>query len=838
MPPTAPSDLQVTVTSTAELLVEWTDNATDENGYEVRWAGGGDPQYHSSGDLDPGTESYTISGVLPNRLHVVRVDVVDDTGTASVGGELPQEVPFAVGGAEATPRRVDPVPASGWYVEIVTGAGDVHRPTVLADGVEQNPRVDDRPELRLPVPQHDKWTAGAFEGATVRAWQDGTRQPVDRLEDVESRAGGQTEQTVLVCRGGHELVARTQQEWVIEEAHVAARQVIGETSYDANVDDPDATVEENVPLATTSSTTEFEDKLTTTTDDKPLTVAGGATTTQQAAWTTEGEDADQFSGNRTDPTNSDYTGGSSVTVNGDSASGGDDFAEWTFSLDHPIPADAFGVQVRDDDNGDADGAPNFQWSLQHDGGGTYLLDELNASPVGTSLTLGWSDVGNGFYSGGDGYTGPDLPTGTYTLRVDVTDSEGILDGFTYAVDVVCPYDTRYGPFTFDNQVHEPGGHLDGPETRPASVRAAFAEERAVRSVAVGAVDTEFDDVSNEQALRLSNDRGETFATASNTRSFEHDFDDLGPSLIFQVDIGRYGQRDTATPRTGFKSQSLQSYGLRADLDDTPLVLDLSVDTSRLDALQQLAERGNAIFEFRRSDAGGSVEWTQPGQRVSDRDPAIAQYRGSKRFGRIVERAIVYGGAVPVNGEAVTASVGSSVDLAESRLIEGSETVRDAATNQKYQRNEDYKMDYSAGRLLATGRGDIGDGSSLAVGYSWRPQNSYTAEGVSDPPAERELTRTISGLVSDRACGFAARSLVDELQTPGYEAEVVLPTDETGWSVIEAVNPPDVPTGGQALHVREVVNTPDQTVLTLGNRQSISDLVASIQQQVGDIRQRT
>lgn len=116
---------------------------------------------------------------------------------------------------------------------------------------------------------------------------------------------------------------------------------------------------------------------------------------------------------------------------------------------------------------------------------------------------------------------------------DAGDGTGSLD-----VDVVCRYDGRFD-YTFDNELNEPNGYLDGPEEyldAQAASRVAFAEASADNNITRGYVEID----STVAELGLSFDGGETWSSETDVASIEtsNDF----PTSTVQ---GRVGLERTA-----------------------------------------------------------------------------------------------------------------------------------------------------------------------------------------------------------------------------------------------------------------------------------------------------
>lgn len=307
--------------------------------------------------------------------------------------------------------------------------------------------------------------------------------------------------------------------------------------------------------------------ITSIADDVPASVdASGSLDVEQIAWTTEGENYTSGQEFRTtDPNNlSDFSGGDGVYLSrGPGATGGPDFAEWEFTPQHDIPGSRVEFEVRTTTA--QFNSPAFEWTLVEPGGTSHLIDEITTYDS-YSESLGWHDIGDGVYSASDP-TLPDLTGGeTYTLRVEVTDSNGTADNVYYYVDVVAPFDEDYeGQLTFDDTNGGSSGYLDGPELYPSGELVSFSSTSTTRAFDSARVSQTWNDTSNNQFIELSNDGGSTWQTLNNTDSGSVTFSSAETTLQARVNLSRYGSRTTATPQTGYQGQSVSTHDLYADI---------------------------------------------------------------------------------------------------------------------------------------------------------------------------------------------------------------------------------------------------------------------------------
>ena len=67
--------------------------------------------------------------------------------------------------------------------------------------------------------------------------------------------------------------------------------------------------------------------------------------------------------------------------------------------------------------------------------------------------------------------------------------------------------------------------------------------------------------------------------------------------------------------------------------------------------------------------------------------------------------------------------------------------------------------------------------------------------------------------------------------------MTIPSDKAGWSVIEAVAFDELPFD-EHLEVRDVENTPEQTVLWLGSRKTVGETIADIRTRLDALASRS
>ncbi|WP_135806631.1 hypothetical protein [Halorussus marinus] len=765
----------------------------------------------------PGATLNTISGGILGTGELGGGELGVETGTSGVFMSADGTTADASGGGNAKLISLDlPEVATGsrgWHVEIDHPSGRTLSPELL-DDPQFTPVLNGRPRVTIPVPRDEKWLSEAFDEARLSVWKDGRILPIDELISVRMEPG----RTVLVGRGGRALAGRVQAEYDNKQAHEAVRE-LGEanTPYVMNVDDPATSLQSDQLMQSGDDSSELRGVLVepiAPTD--PVEIVDGQLQLQQSAVVKEGESVAGFS-----VSGGEYSGGAAVqhellpnTYT------------WDISFLYDVEAEHVGIAVRNkiEDGSDIEGV---NW---------YFNGEQLDSVTGGFLPIEWSDFSDGprFQgSGYNGYTGETLEAGeTYELELEVVD-DGSPGG--YHVDLVSVYDTRFN-YTWDNDNGGNGGYLDGPELKPDAFEVVFDDVASAFNVDTGQIDIGIDDTSGGQALALSNDRGGSYTTASNTDTLDVDFQDAGSTLRWKVTLSRYGSRTGETPKQGFNSQSLDSFELRADLEDTPVLTQQTYDGALVDVLNQIADYGDFIWEFRRESRDEwSLEWTKPGQRTADIDDDIADYQVEKTTERRYDRAIIKGANQPVRGERFTAVEGSWVDLNQSSLVSATETVRDPSSGETFELNRDFDLDRQEGRIRVRPGGAMADGSVYEIDYEFKTRGSYTAEDADDDPDE--MVRTISSITSNRGCEQAALYLIRNIKDPLWEAEVTVSTADAGRSLVDDLALEGLPTRGERMEIQEIQQTPQEVVLRLGSRQSVGEVVNDIQSWISTVSER-
>jgi hypothetical protein len=801
------TSLTVTGSTQTSVSLEGTDNADNEDGFRIL----------RQREYDAGWGPWRTVGDVPANAGTGTITPTDDT--ASPGNTYRYRLEAYTEHASAESNETSPVEtASSGYPRTQTGAGwtvEIDHPDAsaplrpqLLDDPEAQPRVNDLPRIRIPVPRDENWTREAFEDASMRVWKDGERKPIDTLIDVTM----QPDRTILHGRGGRELKQSVDAEYQLEDVHVAVEDLITtNTPYQADVDAPEASYRQDVAQKAIDSASDWETDLASSiASADPWTVTSdGYLQRTQTSWLLEGEAASSPEGT---VEHEDYSEFTALNLNALL-----EFGPWEFTTDHAIFSGECVIALRIDTDG---GNPAFDVFLD----GNYI-GGANADAFAAGLT--WFDMTAGFEVG----------AGTHQVTVEVTEFGSGGQDSALLLDAVNAHDGRFydsSDLAGDNL--GTGGPLPGPEDYSVGTR-ELSDAMPGQQVVGGRVDAVVNDTSGGQALAISNDQGQTWIEAENASTVEGSFAEASSRIRARVTLGGYGERTNATdpsPAYGFKPQAVDLYELYADLDETPAVINQSVDDHLDRVLRDLAEQGGFVWEYRLVDGQPTVVWTQPGQRVTETDLDLADYDVRKRVGRVYDSVTVVGSPQSVRNEAYQANVGISVELANEYLVAGSETVFDPDSGVNFERTSDYEIAYLDGTITALEGGDMADGSLYEVDYQYETRGSYALDSVDD---RREAPKQpIPGLTSSQACEQAAATIVNEVSEPLWEVVVTLPPGDVGFQVVEALDAPDLPVD-EPWAAKQISNSPQKIRVEGGSRQSVDEVVRQIRERVDQVSRR-
>ncbi|WP_135302635.1 hypothetical protein [Haloarcula amylovorans] len=692
---------------------------------------------------------------------------------------------------------VGTVPARGWYIEVDHPSGFVWRPDVVGEPTPK-PTINGYPKLTIPVRASDRWAKSDFEDQPLRAWYDGVRQPVDRVETPTATESG----WVLEGRGGTELDTRVRKEVDDRPNHEVFEEIINqETAYTPNVDTPPPVIDENTLLREADTDSELSNLLQIP-DTAPVGISGGQASTLQTCFVYEGED--------------EFAVGDAIF---DSAASGEfaeqyiqtsDEATASFSLGYDVPANDLSIGIRWRSPNDAD----MFFDISVDGS---LVASLGNSSWSSSYQ--WYTFSAGLGS---------LSAGSHDITITVASEDSNSDALY--IDVVAVYDNRFS-YTFDNSVDSDNA-LSGPQTKPDLVEIETINETSSRQISGGRVESTWNDTSGSQYVAVSNDGGATYTTANNSETVETDFGSASSQLRAKLGLSRYGSGRSTTPTTGYNSQSVDVIRLLADLDNTPRLINQSYDGDAMDVLKQVTPP-DSVFQLQRDGDNYTVEYCEAGQRTADEQGGTTGFEYIRRVERAVDKVIIKGSVLRRRDERITAGIGTAVPVSEDELVHGRETVYDPATDTEYLEGTDYSLNAQAGEVVALSNGAISDGQELAVDYGFRPVGE-SSTSVSDP---NEIVRSIPGLTTDIECQLVAEQIAAKLDEPLKEGTVTVETDRTDWSLVESRVFEALPTE-DVVDIRDAQPAAEGTDIRFGSRQPVEDIIGEIRDRVSALAQRS
>jgi len=803
-----PGAANLLATAAGETAVDlsWDDNSDNENGFDIerrKEYGSASGPWRTLAEMSPNTETFTDVTAQPARTYQYRILAYTDDVQAYSGTDSATTTDSGV--------SQDQVPTEGWYVEVDHPNADTPLTPSLLDGVEGPNQVNQLPTASVPIPKRSFWlNSTQLEEQPMRVWHDGERLPIDTLQNVRERP----DRVILEGNGGSQLKTKIEQEYVEEEAHVAADEIITATGLAATVDDPTSTVTTDTRMQSGDSQSAWTDRLTTQTDAMLTKAENGFLQSRQTAWFVEAEDADTIV--RTDGTlftaDDVASNGEIVNIPDKERNGSNAYVEHTFTTEHAIPAGEVGVAARHDTYGDFSTG-----NIAH--GWTVYIDGENIGSYANNVDT------NGFewvYNTG---ASSDLQPGEHTIRLEMTE-QGDIDPPGVNLDCLSLYDARYPP-NYGNSV---SNQVLSGDLYPDGVERQTVDATTFQSVVAGELTSAWDDLSGDQAVEISNDQGSNWITAANSTSVSGEFGGGSAQIRARFRLSGYDDDPSTSPAGRKTSQMVDLYDLYADLDDTPLLIDKTYDQGALSALQQIADFGDFIFALRWDSSidGLRVEWTQPGQRVTDADVSLIDYDTAKINEQTYDRVEIKGQSRSVRDEEVTADVGTAVSLAQSDLVESSGRVA-ATDGTVYEEGVDYQLKRIPGTIKALSGGSISDGETLEVDYRWSITGSYEA---SDAPADpKTLSRSIPSIPSERGCEQAALYLFRVVDEPRIEAEATLDGLDPTVSVVDTLTIPGLPTAGEAVELRGVSESADSPTVRLGSRKTLSEALDRVQSQL-------
>lgn len=700
--------------------------------------------------------------------------------------------------------------STGWQLTLTEpNSGRTVSPDVVGDP-QFLPSLNSLVEARIPIRKSQDWLNWPT-GTTVSLTLDGRDQPIDELVDIEQ----QTEQTILICEGGIELDERLKREFNEERRHLAAEDIIqNDTPYIADVDTPTFPTVNDQLLQDADTQTEYNNLVSIATTT-PLKLSNGTFTTEDSAFINEAENASFIDGDLTSRT--DFSDGDGILFN----ARGDEL-EFNISINYEIDASNFDVYVRCEEIK----AGDFTNLRAYDSSGNAISDII--SPT---TNLEW--ISADFFSSLDNFTGSE----TIRIRPNQSSPSGNTFG-EVEIDVVAFVDDRYS-YTFDNTVDEDNGYLDGPEPKPNAVDVVFNDATTPFVITEATGNITIDDTTNDQALALSADLGQTFTEATNTDTVTVTGLDT-TQVRLRVTLSRYsanGER-SQTPQFGYTSQELDAHEILADIRQESLLLDEIFDDSVESVLNEIAG-DEFIWSYNLdSNGNGQVSWTQPGQRTSSQTPDIDAETTVNKSVKTFNAVTIKGSTQSVTGEQFTADT-SFVTLNQGNIVPGSESVTDGSGT-VYQRGEDYKMNFIPGEIRALSTGNLTTGNTFTIDYRYEIEGTHP-EGFS---GSNELVETIPGIVSERNAqqiAFVILNIDPEVSAEGFTADVLLPRSDAVFDPLNALSLEnlELPDNATPLAVREPPEqTPAGIRLQLGGKRELERTLQTISEQVRKVSRRS
>jgi len=715
------------------------------------------------------------------------------------------------------------VPPKGWYVEVDAPGGNTLQLDV-GDDAEARPTLNGRPEVVIPVTDADHWTESDWELQPMRVWLDGNRLPIGRVAEVREQPGG----VELVGRPGKELLEEFTNEYTDANAHEVIRDILDGTTYARDVDAAESS--ENDLIATWKTTSAFQDNEHPDQEPAPV-IDNDQVEPPQTGYLTAPQNID--SNKVTGLTSENWTASEAVEIN----VANEEQVSWTITLDADIAGNNLGVWWR--------------WSDNYDGfarvtvDGTKVGDFARTNAGDSDKAVEWADATN-IGSARTASSKPDLSAGDITITINTTKDNSETsqtlgpDGELY-LDTFIVFDTRF--WTGSNFVNslDSNNLLDGgPPGLYAPVDIDFLVKPVLRSTG-GRLEASLTSTANGQALGVATDTNSSFTTAANDDTLEADFGDDVGAWVARGTLGGIDDTDDATDvessvtKHRTEPQALTELTLKHDEFRSPTI-DRPIRGQGEDLLTELANQANLLWEVQYDETADSITVvvTAVGQRSTDADPDLLDYEVRKDSEAEISQARIIGKTERVVEETFEADPGGT-DLQFDNIDRGSERVYDPDTGDEFDRgdDEDYTMEYLNGRINAgDAQSDMVDGDSYQIDYSERAVETQAQVGAG-ATIVNEVVREIPQLTTDAECQQAARFIVDNADTPQFQATVRIPRQELGFDLVDVIDPSQLPSpGGNGYETRGIDETASEIQLRLGGRLSINELVSQIRASIG------
>jgi hypothetical protein len=220
------------------------------------------------------------------------------------------------------------------------------------------------------------------------------------------------------------------------------------------------------------------------------------------------------------------------------------------------------------------------------------------------------------------------------------------------------------------------------------------------------------------------------------------------------------------------------------------------------------------------------------------DPELVDVSVDRSTEGTVDRAVIYAAAESIRRLPIETTVDewTTLPLGDGRIVEGSESVYNAATDDEepLERGQDYEI-----------REVIDDGppeikllisvSELRVDCDYKPRGEFEADDLPDTP--KEIVEDAPELNSKQMADLAAYQAVEGSYTSAViDASVTLPPGEIGFDVIDALNVADLP-GDEPYQVQDIDVDAERIRVRLGAGQTAGEAVQEIRDKTGRVSER-
>ena len=366
--------------------------------------------------------------------------------------------------------------------------------------------------------------------------------------------------------------------------------------FDATVDEPEPQiVAEDVPTQTATDSDGFETIFDPLLDDVfgfnddwdastvPIRFGGGGLDLLPTGFYAEGEESSNAI-----VQDDVFSGGEAAII--DDGSSPD--VELDFSTSYTIPAGEGTIAIRSRRSGDEEDDP-VRVDIELDG-----ETVINDTPLGRDLQWRTFDLD-------DADIDPeDITPGSHTVRVTFREPGNQVQ----EIDGVAFVDNRFD-YEFDNEVHEPGGALDGPELYPDQLELTAVVVDAGNLIDSATLSVEMTNTQNNQRLGLSLE-GSSFRYANNSETLDIDNDDTATTTIQgRIRLSRSepdGPRDE-TPRFGYEGQTVTEWELTTTLSSRGVIEDQRFEASDLDNIEELCSQAGYRFVLIPDESTANVQ---------------------------------------------------------------------------------------------------------------------------------------------------------------------------------------------------------------------------------------